>query len=218
MAHVTDLHGTLNRSDFAYLRSQLSISMSHNDSLQDFIGAHQLLHDQFAEAQQPLSELDKCHHFREAVKTLPHIHQAIESYLVTHPLVEQQLYRDMTTHVLQQAPNFTPTAASMGYAATAILGKASDTMSVTSLLESPAFAALITTAIKHAFPARRPHTAIPKKGSVAKTATDRVYCYHHGYDSHKGTDCRYMVLHEFSPDKRTAATHGSLPGASTNRF
>ena len=70
--------------------------MGHTESIQDFIGTHQLIHDQFAEAQQPLSELDKCHHFREALKSLTHIHHAIDSYLVTHPLVGQQLYRELT--------------------------------------------------------------------------------------------------------------------------
>ena len=120
MAHITVLHGTLNRSDFSHLRAQLAQNMTSFKLLQDFIGTHQLLHDQFSEAQQPLSELDKCHHFREAVKSLPHIHHAIESYLVAHPLVGQEVYRDLTTHVLKHAPNFTPTAASMCYAASTI--------------------------------------------------------------------------------------------------
>ena len=60
------------------------------------VWTHKLLHDQFAEAQQPLSELDKCHHFRESIKSLPHIHHAIDSYMVTYPLVGQQLYHELT--------------------------------------------------------------------------------------------------------------------------
>ena len=86
LMHFTELHGTLNSSDFAHFRSQLSLSIAPNIFLQDLIGTHQLLHNQFAEAQQPLSELDKCHHFREAIKTLAHINYAIDSYLLNYTL------------------------------------------------------------------------------------------------------------------------------------
>ena len=222
MAHVTILHGRLDRSDFAHLRAQLSLSMRHTESLQDFIGTHQLLHDQFAEAQQPMSELDKCHHFREAVKSMPHIHQAIDSYLVTHPLVEQQIFQDMTTHVLRQAPNFSPTAASMGYtAATHALPETySNTPSLAAIVESPAFAALITAAVQHALPPRRaPHSRNPgPKQPPLVSSKDRLYCYHHGYDSHKGIDCRHMSTNAFSADKRAATTHDTHTGASTSRL
>ena len=117
MAHVTALHGTLDRSDFAHLRGQLSTCMTHNESVQDVVAKHQLLHAQFAESQQPLSELDKCHHFREAVKTQAHIQHTIDTYLVAHPLVGEQTFLALTTHVVEQAPNFAPKIASMGYAA-----------------------------------------------------------------------------------------------------
>lgn len=56
MTHLTELHGTLNRSDFTHLRLQLSLPMTPNESIQDFIGTHQELHEQFATAHQPLSE------------------------------------------------------------------------------------------------------------------------------------------------------------------
>lgn len=103
MNHVTMLHGTRNQTDFAHLRAQLPLAMNSKDTVQDFIGAHQLLHDQFAESQQPLSELDKCHHFREAVKTQAHIQHAIDSYLVATPLVGDQTFQALTAHVLEQA-------------------------------------------------------------------------------------------------------------------
>ena len=59
--------------------------MTPYESIQDFIGTHQELHEQFAATHQPLSELDKCHLFREAVQMQPHIQHAIDSYLVAHP-------------------------------------------------------------------------------------------------------------------------------------
>lgn len=104
MTHLTELHGTLNRSDFTHLRLQLSLPMTLNESNQDFIGTHQELHEQFAAAHQPLSELDKCHLFREAVQTQPHIQHAIDSYLVAHTLIGEQTFLALTNHVAEQAP------------------------------------------------------------------------------------------------------------------
>jgi uncharacterized protein YerC len=223
MNHLTELHGTLNRSDFAHLRLQLSLPMTANESLQDFIGTHQLLHDQFAEAHQPLSELDKCHHFREAIKTLPHINHAIDSYLVAHPLVEAQNYRDLTAHTVNQAPNFTPTAVAMGYAAlTTNTNTSLNAEDVPALLRSPAFAALITAAVKAATPSNpRPSRArnpAAKHGPPAIPNTNRLYCFHHGYDGHHSADCRYMSTNDFSAAKRTATDHTALTGASTTRL
>lgn len=80
-----------------------------------------MLHDQFAELQQSLSELDKCYHFREVVRTQAHVQHAIDSYLVTTPLVSEQTFVTLTTHVVEQAPNFTPTTASMGYSANTVM-------------------------------------------------------------------------------------------------
>ena len=120
MNHVTILHGTRNPTDFAHLRAQLLLSMTSRDSVQDLFGSHKLLHDQFTESQQPLSELDKCHHFREAVQTQAHVQHAIDSYLVAHLLVGDQTFLSLTTHVLQQAPNFALTVTSMGYSANTI--------------------------------------------------------------------------------------------------
>lgn len=79
MTHLSDLHGRLNRSDFTHLRLQLSLPMTPNESIQDFIGTHQEIHDQFSEAQQPLSELDKCvdsartTHVTHTVHTMAHV-------------------------------------------------------------------------------------------------------------------------------------------------
>lgn len=217
MAHNSELHGTLNRSDFSHLRTQLAQNMTSSESLKDFIGAHQLLHDQFSEAQQPLSELDKCHHIREAVKSLPHIHHAIESYLVAHPLVGQQVCRDLTTHVLKQAPNFTPTAAA---STTASADSLICPPSVAELIQSPAFAAIITAAVQkaatpgHKIPQTRSATT---KKSGTDAPKDRLYCCHHDCDSHRGVDCRHMASNSFSPDKIVTTTHTQVIDASNNR-
>ena len=224
MIRLTELHGTLNSSDFAYLRSQLSLSMPPNASLQDFIGTHQLIHDQFSEAQQPLSELDKCHHFREAVTTFPHINHAIDSYLVARPLVGTQNYRDLTTHTLQQAPNFTPTAAAMGYAASTTQNHNAhlDVDNVSAILHTQAFDDLITAAVKAATPVnprgQRPRTPAAKRPPSVPPLKARLYCFHHGYDSHRGSDCRHMAANDFVAAQRAATDHNTLSGASTSRF
>ena len=92
------------------------------------------------------------------LKTQAHIQHAIDTYLVAHPLVGEQTFLALTTHVVEQAPNFAPTIASMGYAA--------NSMSVThdhlpsdpslTILSPPAFSALLTAAVKAAHtPARK---------------------------------------------------------------
>jgi hypothetical protein len=211
MNHVTILHGTRNQTDFAHLRAQLLTTMTSRDSVQDFIGSHQLLHDQFAESNQPLSELDKCHHFREAVQTQAHVQHAIDSYLVAHPLVGDQTFITLTTHVLQQAPNFAPTVASMGYSASTTID--SPHIQSEAFLASPAFVALITAAVRAAQPPSRKS----RRERALKPIT-RAYCYHHGYDTHNSADCRYMTAQSFSTDKKTAKTHLDITGGSSNRL
>lgn len=85
MTHITMLHGTRSQMDFAHLRAQFFTPINSRDSIQEFIGFEQLLHDQFAESQLSLSEPDKCYHFREAVKTQAHVQHVIDSYLVATP-------------------------------------------------------------------------------------------------------------------------------------
>ena len=211
MNHLTILHGTRNQTDFAHLRAQLLTTMTSRDSVQDFIGSHQLLHDQFAESNQPLSELDKCHHFREAVQTQAHVQHAIDSYLVAHPLIGDQTFLALTTHVLQQAPNFAPTVASMGYSASTTTD--SPQIPSESFLASSAFVALITAAVRAAQPPPR-----KTRRERAPKPTTRAYCYHHGYDKLNSTECRHMTSQSFSTDKKTAKTHLDVTGGSINHL
>ena len=167
ITHVTMLQRTRNQTDFAHLRGQLLAPMDFRESIQEFIGSHQLIHDQFAKSHQPLSELDKCYHFREAVKTQTHIQHAIESYLVATRLVSEQTFLTLTTHVVEQAPNFMPTTASMGYSAYTAKEQLHPTTD--SFLASPAFAALITSAIKAV-------QLVPRKPRRDRA---RSYCFNH---------------------------------------
>ena len=76
MAHLTELHGTLNSSDFAYLRSQLSLPMAPSASLRNASVYPRPVRRSSAS----LSELDKWHYFREAITTFTHINHAIDSF------------------------------------------------------------------------------------------------------------------------------------------
>ena len=212
MEHVTILHGTRNQTDFAHLRAQLLSTMTSQDSVQDFIGSHQLLHDQFAESHQPLSELDKCHHFREAVQSQIHVQHAIESYLVAHPLVGDQILLALTIHVIQQAPNFAPTVASMGYCASTTIERPNNPAE--SFLSSPAFVAMITSAVRAAQPAARK----ARRERAPTQPKPRTYCFQHGYDSHNGIDCRHMTAHSYTPAQKVAQTHLDVTGGSINRL
>ena len=118
----------------------------------------------------------------------------------------------LTTHVLQQAPNFAPTIASLGYSANAATDH--HILPPESFLSSPAFVAMITSAVKAAQPAPRK----PRRDRAAAQPKTRAYCFHHGYDMHNSIDCRHMIAQSFSADKKAAHTHLDVTGGSTNRL
>ena len=152
--------------------------------------------------------------FGEAVQTQPHIQHAIDSYLVAHTLIGEQTFLALTNHVAEQAPNFAPTVASMGYAANSTPADQSTSNPSLTLLSSPAFTALLTAAVKAAIPPSRKNS----KRAAVRSSPTRPYCLHHGYDGQASADCRHMLAHDFSADQRAAVTHTALAGASTTRL
>jgi hypothetical protein len=219
LQQVATIHGILDSSDFVALRQILAARMDCAMSCTEIISKHRTVHDQLRDAGQPLSDFDKCHLFREAVQGMTHIRAAIDSYLIVHPLIADQVFTTLAEHVLQQAPNFAPTAGTMGYTAN-VSATTSSPVDMSTIFESPAFAALITRTVQAALPIhRRGRTARAPQELTVDPAT-RPYCFVHGYDSHKGTACRVMrdqpELH--SNAKKNALTHTRIAGGSTNRL
>ena len=153
------------------------------------------------------------------------IRAAIDSYLIVHPLIADQLFTTLAEHVLQQAPNFAPTAGTMGYTAN-VSATATVPVDMSNILNLPAFgsngftAALITRTVQAALPNHR-------RGGGARAAQEhpvdpatRPYCFVHGYDSHKGVACRIMRDQPelYSNAKKNSLTHTAIAGGSVNRL
>ena len=184
MAHITAIHGTLDNNDYAQLKVILNTAMAANDTISGIVARHRHIHEQFATSRQALSEYQKCNYFKSAVIHHQHIRAAYDTYLVSTPLVGNQTFSTLTAHIVAQAPNFTAMAAELGYSASA-----SATATPSDILQSPAFAALLTRTVQQAMgaPTGKPRATV----SGTKTATH--FCYLHGYNnSHKGDTCLKM--------------------------
>ena len=208
LAHVTAIHGTLDNNDYAQLTATLSTAMASHDTISGIVARHRHIHEQFSTSRQALSEYQKCNYFKSAVIHQQHIRAAYDSYLVGTPLVGNQTFSTLTAHIVAQAPNFSATAAELGYSASV-----STTLLQPDLLQSPAFAALLTRTVQQAM-----GTLTGKYRSAASGAKATThYCYLHGYNnSHNGDTClkmradsaTYTEAHLLS-DTPTAVPNGS---------
>ena len=208
-AHIIVLHGTLDNADYVQLLGTLNNTMTATDTVSSIVATHRLVHQQLAAAQQPINNYQQCFYFKAATAHNIQVVKAINSYLVSVPAIAQQTFDALTTYVVQQTPNFIPTAASMGYTATATAVTTED-----AILASPAFAALLQRAIQ---------LALPTGQRSAPSGTQKPpthYCYHHGHNtSHHGTTCTVMLANpeRYLPSHLAATTPTAVPNGSTAR-
>lgn len=182
MAHIATLHGTLDNNDYAQLILTLSTAMTTADTISGIVARHRHIHDQFRNSNQTLSEYQKCTYFKNAIIQHQHMRSAYESYVIGTPLIGNQNFLTLTTHVITQAPNYTATAAEMGYAANV-------TPTAPEYFQSAAFAALLTKTVQHAI---APPAIQKKADSGNKKPTH--YCYFHGHNNtHSGSNCFKML-------------------------
>ena len=130
---------------------------------------------------------------------------AYDTYFVSTPLVANQTFSMMTAHILTQAPNFTATAAELGYA---VSTQQSD------FFHSPAFAALLTRTVQQAMEA----PTAKFRTTVSGTKAAIHYCSLNGYNnSHSGEACLKMRADtstftdaHLKSDLPTAVPNGSI--------
>ena len=125
---------------------------------------------------------------------------AYESYVIATPLIGNQNFLTLTTHVIMQAPNYTATAAEMGYAANV-------TPTVPEYFQSAAFAALLTKTVQHAVAP----SGARKKADRGNKKTAH-YCYLHGHNNtHSGSTC-FKILADSTiyTDAHLSATTPSM--------
>ena len=207
LEHIATLHGRLDNNDYAQLISTLQTAMTPTDTISGIVARHRHIHEQFHTSNQALPEYHKCSYFRSAVNHQQHMRSAYESFTVSTPLVGNQTFLTLTTHILTQAPNFTATATEMGYTALA-------TPTVPDYLQSPAFAALFTRTVQHAM---APAPATQKK-AVSGTKKHSHYCYLHGHNNtHNGSNCIKMLANTiaYTDAHLTATTPSMIAHGST---
>ena len=219
LQQVANIHGILDSSDSVSLRQKLAARMDSSMSCTEIISKHRTVNDQLRNAGQPISDFDKCHLFRETVQGMSHIRAVIDSYLIADPLIADQLFTTLAEHVLQQAPNFAPTAGTMGYTAN-VSATTTVPVDTSNIIESPAFAALITRTVQAALPNHRRGGGARAVQEYPVDPATRPYCFVHGYDSHKGVACRIMRDQPelYSNAKKNSLTHTAIAGGSVNRL
>jgi hypothetical protein len=191
LAHITTLHGTLQPLLI------LPTTMTTADTISGIIARHRHIHDQFQTSNQAFSEYQKCTYFRNAIAHHTNMRAAYESYFISTPLIGDQNFSALTTHIATQAPNFTTTATDMGYAASITsAGIAPD------YLQSSAFTALLTRTVQQAL---TPSTPAPRKADSGIKKTTH-YCYLHGHNNtHHGSTCFKMLAEIHGNSRRPAA-------------
>ena len=208
LEHISTLHGRLDNNDYVQLIATLQTLMTPSDTISGMVARHRHIHEQFQSSNQPLSEYQKCSYFRNAVNHQQHMRSAYESYIVGTPLVGDQTFLTLTAHTITQAPNFTATAAEMGYAALA-------TPTVSDYFQSVAFAALLTRTVQHAM---SPASGTQKKADSG-TKKPSHYCYLHGHNNtHNGSNCFKMLADAsvYTDAHLTATTPSMVANGSTS--
>ena len=148
-------------------------------------------------------------YFRNAIAHHTNMRAAYESYLISTPLIGEQTFAALTTHIAQQAPNFTTTAADMGYAASTIAS-----ITAPDYFQSPAFAALLTRTIQQALSTPTP---VPRKANSGTKKTTH-YCYLHGHNNtHHGSTCFKMLADSttYTDAHGSATTPSAVANGST---
>ena len=158
LQYLRDRYGIFLASDYASFRRTLE-EVIGTSAFSEIAAEHRLIHVQFSEANQSLSEIDKCRYLRAAIATNIAINTAVTSYLTLHPQIIQQTFAGLVAHITEQAPNFSITPHDLGYAASATSDAA--------YFESTAFAAFLDKRIVAALPKHKEqpsHKGAPRVG------------------------------------------------------
>ncbi len=159
-------------------------------------------------------------YLREATCALEHINKATEAYLTLHPNVGDQTFAALAQFITDQEPNFSTTAASMGYAAATTRVPAPQSAEYAALVQ--AITAEVLQAHSAALAVTRPPNghktgANGNKNQHHKSPKPRPYCFVHGYSGHSASQCKVMTQNSdhFTAAQHAASDHTQQPGGST---
>lgn len=220
-AHIQPKYSVLNATDFESIYLRLNLPKAATEDFAALSERHRELHAICATATQPISELEKCRYYKNALSTNPAGANATHHYTQLTPLLANQTFAALVTHVELHAPNFLVTTASLGYASAAAV-----TSTPPSKPPAPgselALAAQIAQlqrelATMHRTSAGpRTNTQSSPANGTQKLQQPRSYCFFHGYGHHPGTKCKTMLANGtvYGPAQLTAKDPDNPPGGS----
>ena len=211
VARMIERYGTLTAVTIAKYKKFLLIAILATQDFEALAADHREMHERLARGNQPVSEFDKCLFLQMATASRHDVSEAIASFKVEHPRVDQQVFDDLVAHVVEQAPNLATTTAGAGYAG--------------AMLTPAAVQQIITDAVAKAYSAAATGQSAPgKTRSHRKPPLGtgyRHYCYLHGYcNSHSGATCLVMTnaaAGTYSAAQIAASSHTTCVGGSVKQ-
>ena len=204
---MTAMDAKYSKSDeatFKAWKSHLLHPILATDNIEDFLANSTKIHKNLARVKQPMAESDKIENATQALAPRTSAGLAIQQYKLLHPNVNDRTFLDFNTYLVLQVPNMTVSTSSMNYAAHASAefdARVAD--AVVAKLADMGFAAVM-----QARPGSIPGKTMPKF---------TMYCYRHGYCTHKGSECTIMKADPKTYSKMmiNAKAHLAVAGGST---
>jgi hypothetical protein len=215
-AHITNKYSVLTPADFLIIHARLRRPKTAVQSFAEVASIHRELHETMALARQPLSELDKCNFYTEAIENDPSGDYATQLYTQLQPFLLQRTFAALVAHVTMHAPNHTATARSMKLSAAfaAQSERTPDTISSAFAVSSTDIAAL-TAEIAQLRKTNQELRGV--KGPRTGKSRPKFYCWVHGATFHSGDRCTVMLADpsKYTPAHLAAKTASSPPGGCT---
>ena len=228
--HCKLKYSVLNATDFDTIFQRLNLPKATTEDYPALAERHRDLHAVCLNARQPLSELEKCRYYKTSLQHDPAGFTASQHYIQLTPLLSNQTFTQLVAHVALHAPNYAPTAATLGYATASA---ATSINPAASARPSPTEAALATqvaqlqrdlAALRKSAPGRPSSGSAtvarkinPRNGST--TPNPMLYCHSHGYGYHLGANCKNMQANptQYGPAHLAATNPFNPPGGSTKQ-
>lgn len=177
------LFGTETRESLRHLHSILDTPIQAQDmaTFLDFSSTFVETLNKLTRAGHPIDSYSQMEKFTAATSAQPGIVKAIDSYMVTTPLLADRTVQLLITYIRGQLANITTSHA--GFASNAMV-----------TMTQAEYQALVSTG------AVASNAAAPAAKSKP-SATNPFYCYYHGYKKHLGSTCSHMLANttKFTP-------------------
>jgi hypothetical protein len=199
MTTAHDFYGDLTPAGQALISAECSAPLLITDNITTLANRLRINFVVLANANQPICPADQMRHLRTAFKSRADYVVAAQRYDEQHPRLQDRSFEAMVNFIRRTTNDASPTPGQLGY--------------------TPIFAT--QTAPTHGRAPRPPRAAQTLQAlhtSQPQPSPNTNYCYLHGSNGHKGTQCRGMDFANrprFTDAQRHAISPAGHPGAST---